>query len=133
LRAEGYLIVPTYQDADLVVVNTCGFIDSAVEESLDAIGEALRENGKVIVTGCLGARESVIIKDAHPGVLAVTGPHATEEVMAPCTRICRNRTIPLRSGSARWTEADAAPLRLSEDFRRLQPSLHLLHHPQPAR
>ena len=61
LRAEGYLIVPTYQGADLVVVNTCGFIDSAVEESLDAIGEALRENGRVIVTGCLGARESVIL------------------------------------------------------------------------
>lgn len=81
LRAEGYLIVPTYQDADLVVVNTCGFIDSAVEESLDAIGEALRENGKVLVTGCLGARENVIL-DAHPQVLAVTGPHATEEVMA---------------------------------------------------
>ncbi len=80
LRAEGYLIVPTYQDADLVVVNTCGFIDTAVEESLDAIGEALRENGKVLVTGCLGARESVIT-DAHPQVLAVTGPHAAEEVM----------------------------------------------------
>jgi ribosomal protein S12 methylthiotransferase len=81
LRAEGYLIVPTYQDADLVVVNTCGFIDTAVDESLDAIGEALRENGKVIVTGCLGARESVV-KTAHPSVLAVTGPHAAEEVMA---------------------------------------------------
>ncbi|MEW5786888.1 MAG: 30S ribosomal protein S12 methylthiotransferase RimO [Pseudomonadota bacterium] len=81
LRAEGYLIVPTYQDADLVVVNTCGFIDAAVDESLEAIGEALRENGKVIVTGCLGARESVV-KDAHPNVLAVTGPHATEAVMA---------------------------------------------------
>jgi ribosomal protein S12 methylthiotransferase len=81
LRAEGYLIVPTYQDADVVVVNTCGFIDAAVEESLDAIGEALRENGKVIVTGCLGARESVV-KDAHPSVLAVTGPHATDDVMA---------------------------------------------------
>jgi ribosomal protein S12 methylthiotransferase len=80
LRAEGYLIVPTYQDADLVVVNTCGFIDAAVEESLDAIGEALRENGKVIVTGCLGARESVVM-DAHPQVLAITGPHAAEEVM----------------------------------------------------
>jgi ribosomal protein S12 methylthiotransferase len=80
LRAEGYLIVPSYQDADLVVVNTCGFIDSAVEESLDAIGEALRENGKVIVTGCLGARESVI-RNAHPNVLAVTGPHAAGEVM----------------------------------------------------
>ena len=80
LRAEGYLIVPTYKDADLVVVNTCGFIDTAVEESLDAIGEALRENGKVLVTGCLGARENVIM-DAHPQVLAVTGPHAAEEVM----------------------------------------------------
>ncbi|MDD5388311.1 MAG: 30S ribosomal protein S12 methylthiotransferase RimO [Gallionellaceae bacterium] len=80
LRAEGYLIVPTYQDADLVVVNTCGFIDAAVEESLDAIGEALRENGKVIVTGCLGARESVIM-DAHPQVLAITGPHAADAVM----------------------------------------------------
>lgn len=80
LRAEGYLIVTTYQDADLVLVNTCGFIDEAVAESLDAIGEALRENGRVIVTGCLGARESVI-KAAHPSVLAVTGPHATAEVM----------------------------------------------------
>jgi ribosomal protein S12 methylthiotransferase len=80
LRAEGYLIVPTYQDADLVVVNTCGFIDAAVDESLEAIGEALRENGKVIVTGCLGARASVV-KEAHPSVLAVTGPHATEAVL----------------------------------------------------
>jgi len=81
LRTEGYLIVPSYDDADLVVVNTCGFIDAAVDESLEAIGEALRENGKVVVTGCLGARESVV-KDAHPQVLAVTGPHATEAVMA---------------------------------------------------
>ncbi len=80
LRAEGYLISPTYEDADLVVVNTCGFIDAAVEESLDAIGEALAENGKVIVTGCLGAKGDVV-KDAHPQVLAVTGPHATDEVM----------------------------------------------------
>jgi ribosomal protein S12 methylthiotransferase len=81
LRAEGYLISGSYRDADLVVVNTCGFIDAAVEESLDAIGEALAENGKVIVTGCLGAKGSVV-KDAHPRVLAVTGPHATEEVMS---------------------------------------------------
>jgi len=80
LRAEGYLISGTYDNADLVVVNTCGFIDAAVEESLDAIGEALAENGKVIVTGCLGAKGSVV-KDAHPRVLAVTGPHATDEVM----------------------------------------------------
>ncbi len=81
LRAEGYLIAPSYEDADLVVVNTCGFIDAAVAESLDAIGEALAENGKVIVTGCLGARENVVL-EAHPQVLAVTGPHATEAVMA---------------------------------------------------
>ncbi len=80
LRAEGYDIVPDYDGADLVVVNTCGFIDSAVEESLDAIGEALAENGKVIVTGCLGAKRDVIL-DAHPAVLAVTGPHALDEVM----------------------------------------------------
>jgi ribosomal protein S12 methylthiotransferase len=80
LRAEGYLISPSYEDADLVVVNTCGFIDSAVEESLDAIGEALEENGKVIVTGCLGAKGDVV-REAHPKVLAVTGPHATDEVM----------------------------------------------------
>ncbi len=81
LRAEGYQVVGDYAGADLVVVNTCGFIDSAVEESLDAIGEALRENGKVIVTGCLGAREGVV-ETAHPDVLAVTGPHALEEVMS---------------------------------------------------
>ena len=80
LRAEGYDISPNYSDADLVVVNTCGFIDSAVTESLDAIGEALAENGKVIVTGCLGAKGDVV-KQAHPQVLAVTGPHALEEVM----------------------------------------------------
>ena len=81
LRAEGYLISASYQDSDLVIVNTCGFIDSAVAESLDAIGEALVENGKVIVTGCLGAKGDVVWK-AHPKVLAVTGPHSTHEVMA---------------------------------------------------
>ncbi|MCX7626974.1 MAG: 30S ribosomal protein S12 methylthiotransferase RimO [Methylophilaceae bacterium] len=80
LRAEGYEISGSYQNADLVVVNTCGFIDAAVEESLEAIGEALAENGRVIVTGCLGAKGSVV-KDAHPAVLAVTGPHALQEVM----------------------------------------------------
>jgi ribosomal protein S12 methylthiotransferase len=81
LRAEGYELVPTYQDSDLVVVNTCGFIDDAVEESLDAIGEALKENGKVIVTGCLGAREEEI-RARHPAVLKITGAHAYEEVVA---------------------------------------------------
>jgi ribosomal protein S12 methylthiotransferase len=83
LRAEGYAIAPTYAGADLVIVNTCGFIDAAVAESLDAIGEALAENGKVIVTGCLGAKDAgAFVRDAHPKVLAVTGPHATAEVMA---------------------------------------------------
>ncbi len=83
LRSEGYIISPNYADSDLVVVNTCGFIDSAVAESLDAIGEALKENGKVIVTGCLGAKgDGDVVRQAHPKVLAVTGPHATDEVMA---------------------------------------------------
>ncbi|AOX99526.1 30S ribosomal protein S12 methylthiotransferase RimO [Jeongeupia sp. USM3] len=82
LRAEGYDISPSYDDADLVVVNTCGFIDSAVQESLDAIGEALAENGKVIVTGCLGSKEDGnLIRETHPKVLAVTGAHARDEVM----------------------------------------------------
>ena len=80
LRSEGYDLVPTYKDADLVVVNTCGFIDAAVEESLDTIGEALNENGKVIVTGCLGAREAEI-RARHPQVLKITGAHAYEDVV----------------------------------------------------
>src|SRR5437870_13142164 len=79
-RAEGYAISPTYDRADLVVVNTCGFIESAMQESLGAIGEALAENGRVIVTGCLGAKGD-IVRQTHPKVLAVTGPHALEEVM----------------------------------------------------
>ncbi len=81
LRSEGYTVSPSYQDADLVVVNTCGFIDAAVEESLDSIGEALAQNGKVIVTGCLGSREAEI-RERHPQVLKVTGAHALEEVVA---------------------------------------------------
>ena len=85
LRAEGYAVSSTYQDSDLVIVNTCGFIDEAVQESLDAIGEALTENGKVIVTGCLGAKPGEsggsLVGQAHPSVLAITGPHALEEVM----------------------------------------------------
>ncbi|PHR66025.1 30S ribosomal protein S12 methylthiotransferase RimO [Pseudidiomarina marina] len=80
LRTEGYDIVNSYDNADMVIVNTCGFIDSAVQESLDAIGEALNENGKVIVTGCLGAKDDEI-REVHPNVLAITGPHAYEEVM----------------------------------------------------
>src|SRR5580698_4816737 len=81
LRAEGYEVAPSYAAADLVVVNTCGFIDSAVDESLEAIGEALAENGKVIVTGCLGAQPQKIL-DRHPQVLKITGPQRYEEVMA---------------------------------------------------
>ncbi len=85
LRAEGYQTAKSYDGADLVIVNTCGFIDAAVQESLDAIGEALAENGKVIVTGCLGAKKDAngddIITKVHPKVLAVTGPHAVTEVM----------------------------------------------------
>ena len=86
LRAEGYDTAKSYDGADLVIVNTCGFIDAAVQESLDAIGEALSENGKVIVTGCLGAKKDAdgndMIKNIHPKVLAVTGPHALTEVMS---------------------------------------------------
>src|SRR6201747_1679155 len=85
LRAEGYETSKTFAGADLVIVNTCGFIDDAVRESLDTIGEALAENGKVIVTGCLGAKAGQgggnLVKQMHPAVLAVTGPHATQEVM----------------------------------------------------
>ncbi|SEJ37149.1 30S ribosomal protein S12 methylthiotransferase RimO [Pseudomonas sp. NFR16] len=80
LRMEGYQVVPTYEDADVVVVNTCGFIDSAKAESLDTIGEAIAENGKVIVTGCMGVDESVI-RNVHPSVLAVTGPQQYEQVV----------------------------------------------------
>jgi ribosomal protein S12 methylthiotransferase len=80
LRAEGYEVSPTYDSADVVVVNTCGFIDAAVDESLDAIGEAIEQNGRVIVTGCLGARPERIL-ERHPRVLKVTGPHAYEEVV----------------------------------------------------
>ena len=81
LRAEGYETAPSYEDADLVVVNTCGFIDEAVEESLEAIGDAMAANGKVLVTGCLGAKPDTI-RAKHPGVLGITGPHAYEQVMA---------------------------------------------------
>ena len=81
LRTEGYDVVPSYDDADMVIVNTCGFIDSAVQESLEAIGEALNENGKVIVTGCLGAKEDQI-REVHPKVLEITGPHSYEQVLA---------------------------------------------------
>ncbi len=82
LKMDGYEVVPTYKDADVVVVNTCGFIDEAKQESLDAIGEAMRDNGKVVVTGCMGkGKDAEIIKEQNPGILAVTGPQAYEEVV----------------------------------------------------
>jgi len=94
LHAEGYATAPSYAGADLVIINTCGFIDDAVEESLAAIGEALAENGKVIVTGCLGAKSGVV-HSAHPEVLAVTGPHDTEGVMRAVHKHLRNPHDPV--------------------------------------
>ncbi len=91
LRTEGYEVTPEYNDADVVVVNTCGFIDSAKAESLEAIGEALAENGKVIVTGCMGVEESVI-RDVHPSVLSVTGPQQYEEVVRAVHGVAPPRT-----------------------------------------
>ena len=121
LRTEGYQVGPTYEDADVVVVNTCGFIDTAKAESLDAIGEAIAENGRVIVTGCMGVEESAI-RDVHPSVLAVTGPQQYEQVVNAD-----------RPGTATGRQADSPPLCLPEDFRGLQPQLQLLHHPSHAR
>jgi ribosomal protein S12 methylthiotransferase len=120
LRAEGYAIAPQYRDADLVVVNTCGFIDDAVHESLDAIGEALAENGRVIVTGCLGAKGD-IVREAHPSVLAVTGPHALEEVMRhvhehlPKPHIQRGQSRLIRncSSSAGSNQTTLTPLKVN--------------------
>ena len=92
LRAEGYELSPSYEGADAIVVNTCGFLNSAKEESLEAIGEALGKNGRVIVTGCLGV-ESDRIRARYPDVLAITGPHQYEAVVR-CTRPCPGRTTP---------------------------------------
>jgi ribosomal protein S12 methylthiotransferase len=117
LRAEGYEISGSYEQSDLVVVNTCGFIDSAVQESLDAIGEALNKNGKVIVTGCLGAKQD-IVQNAHPSVLAITGPHALEEVM---THVHKNLPKPhdpytdlVPAQGVRLTPSHYAYLKISE-------------------
>jgi ribosomal protein S12 methylthiotransferase len=117
LRAEGYAISPSYRAADLVVVNTCGFIDAAVDESLEAIGEALAENGKVIVTGCLGAKGDIVRK-THPKVLAVTGPHAADEVMqavhAHLPRLHDPYADLLPPQGVRLTPAHYAYLKISE-------------------
>ena len=133
LRAEGYAIAADYKGADLVLVNTCGFLDSARAESLDAIGEAINENGKVIVTGCLGA-EANVITERHPGVLAVTGPHQYEQVMSAVHTHLPAPDHPFVSLVPEIGRAPhAAPLRLPEDFRGLQQPLLVLHHPEPAR
>ena len=133
LRIRGYEISPSYETADLVVVNTCGFIDSAIDESLEAIGEALEANGKVIVTGCLGANPQRI-RDQHPegagrhrSARHRTGARGRECAPAPAPRPVQ------RPGPGAGHPAHAAPLRLSEDFRRLQQQVQLLHHPVTAR
>lgn len=119
LRAEGYLVAPEYAGADLVVVNTCGFIDAAVEESLSAIGEAIEENGRVIVTGCLGARDDgELVRKVHPKVLAVTGPHAANEVMRHIHEVLPPQHDPLTSlvpaAGIRLTPGHYAYLKISE-------------------
>ena len=119
LRAEGYVVAPDYAGADLVVVNTCGFIDAAVEESLAAIGEAVEENGRVIVTGCLGARdEGELVRRAHPKVMAVTGPHAAAEVMQHIHAALPPRHDPLTSlvpsAGVKLTPGHYAYLKISE-------------------
>ena len=117
LRAEGYVIAPGYDQADLVVVNTCGFIDDAVEESLEAIGEALAENGRVIVTGCLGAKGDVV-RETYPELLAVTGPHAAAEVMDAVHRHLPAPHDPFTSlvppGGIKLTPRHYAYLKISE-------------------
>ncbi|WP_117236760.1 30S ribosomal protein S12 methylthiotransferase RimO [Thermus sediminis] len=116
LRALGYETVPTYGEAELVIVNTCGFITPAVEESLSAIGEALRENGKVVVTGCLGARPEVI-KENHPAVLAVTGPGEVERVLEAVQRVLpapRDPFLDLVPPQVKLTPRHYAYIKLSE-------------------
>ena len=129
LRADGYEMSPDYAGADVVLVNTCGFLDSAKEESLEAIGEAIAENGRVVVTGCMG-KEADVIRERFPDVLAITGPQQYEEVVAAVHEAAPAGPLALsRPGAGSGPEAHAAPLQLSEDFRGLQPSLQLLHHP----
>jgi ribosomal protein S12 methylthiotransferase len=117
LKAEGYLTVGDYQDADVVVVNTCGFLDSARDESLDAIGEAIAENGQVIVTGCLG-RDAALIRERHPAVLAVTGPQAYDAVVDAVHRAVPPPHDPfvdlIPPGGIRLTPRHYAYLKISE-------------------
>jgi hypothetical protein len=126
LRAEGYELARRPDGADLVIVNTCGFLDSAQAESLEAIGSALKDNGKVVVTGCMGA-EPEKITARFPNLLAVTGPQQYESVLDAAPRSIS------RPGAAGRHQADPPTLRLLKNFRGLQQSLQLLHHPQTAR
>ena len=127
LRAEGYELSRQHEGSDLVIVNTCGFLDSAKAESLAAIGNALKENGKVIVTGCMGA-EPESISSAYPDVLAITGPQQYESVVEAVHEAAAEARPVSRPGAAGRHQAHAAALRLFEDFRGLQQSLHILHH-----
>ena len=149
LSAEGYQTSKSFAGADLVIVNTCGFIDDAVKESLDTIGEALAANGRVIVTGCLGAKGGRdtgvggdnLVRRMHPSVLAVTGPHATQEVMDavhlhlpkphdPFVDLVPEQRAQFRGvAGIKLTPRHYAYLKISEG----QPPLHLLHHPEHAR
>jgi ribosomal protein S12 methylthiotransferase len=133
LRADGYAMSPDYAGADVVLVNTCGFLDSAKEESLQAIGEAIAENGRVIVTGCMG-EEAETIRAAHPAVLAITGAHQYESVVeavhthAPPSQGPYVDLIP--QPDIKLTPRHYSYLKISEG---LQPFLRLLHHPAIAR
>ena len=137
LRAEGYATSPTYEGADLVIVNTCGFIDSAVQESLDAIGEALAENGKVIVTGCLGAQQRPRREPGRQGAPEGAGGHRSargDRGARPRASASAEAARPVhRPRAAGRHQADTAALRVSEDLRRLQSPLQLLHHSVDAR
>ena len=133
LRADGYDMSPDYAGADVVLVNTCGFLDSAKEESLEAIGEAIAENGRVVVTGCMG-KEAEVIRERFPDVLAVTGPQQYEEVVAAVHEAAPAGPIAVhRPGARSGPQAHAAALQLSEDLRGLQSPLRLLHHPASSR
>ena len=124
---------PDYAGADVVLVNTCGFLDSAKEESLEAIGEAIAENGRVVVTGCMG-NEADVIRQRFPDVLAVTGPQQYEEVVSAVHDAAPPAASPYhRPGARSGPEAHAAALQLFEDLRGLQSPLQLLHHPKHSR
>ncbi|MCH1553067.1 MAG: radical SAM protein, partial [Luminiphilus sp.] len=121
LRFDGYEVSPSYQDAGVVIVNTCGFIDSAKEESLEAIGEALEENGRVLVTGCMGAKEQAdLVLQRHPKVLGITGPAAYEEVLTEVRRVLPNQRTPdpkvdlIPSQGIKLTPRHYAYLKISE-------------------